>query len=98
MDCLSVREVFKNRDLYSEKSITVCGWVRNNRPSKVFGFIMLNDGTYFDSIQIVYDDKLPNFSEVGKMNVGTAVIVNGTLVPTPEAQQPFEIHAKEIVL
>lgn len=98
MDCLSVREVFKNRDLYSEKSITVCGWVRNNRPSKVFGFIMLNDGTYFDSIQIVYDDKLPNFSEIGKMNVGTAVIVNGTLVPTPEAQQPFEIHAKEIVL
>ena len=64
----------------------------------MFGFIMLNDGTYFDSIQIVYDDKLPNFSEVGKMNVGTAVIVNGTLVPTPEAQQPFEIHAKEIVL
>ena len=98
MDCLSVREVFKNRDMYSEKSITVCGWVRNNRPSKVFGFIMLNDGTYFDSIQIVYDDKLPNFSEVGKMNVGTAVIVSGTLVPTPEAQQPFEIHAKEIVL
>ena len=98
MDCLSVREVFKNRDLYSEKSITVCGWVRSNRPSKVFGFIMLNDGTYFDSIQIVYDDKLPNFSEVGKMNVGTAVIVNGTLVPTPEAQQPFEIHAKEVIL
>ncbi len=96
MKLLSIREVFKKRDEFFGQEITVCGWVRSIRGSKNFGFIVLNDGTFFEPIQVVYSDALANFAEIDKLNVGAALIVRGELVATPEAKQPFEIQAKEI--
>ena len=98
MELTSVRELFRNRDEYLGKEVTVGGWVRSNRDSKTFGFIVLNDGTFFEPLQIVYADKLDNFEEITKTNVGAALIVKGILTPTPEAKQPFEIQADEIVV
>jgi len=72
--------------------------VRSNRDSKNFGFITLNDGTFFETLQVVYANKLANFPELAKINVGSAVIVTGELVATPDAKQPFEIQAKEVVV
>ncbi len=96
MDFITVRELYKNREAYIGKQVTVGGWLRSIRDSKTFGFLVLHDGTYFDTLQIVYADKLPNFAEINKLNVGSAVIVTGTLVETPQAKQPFEIQAEEI--
>ena len=76
--------------------MTVGGWVRSIRDSKTFGFLVLHDGTYFETLQVVYNDKMENFQEISKLNVGAAVIVKGTLVPTPQAKQPFEIQAVEV--
>ena len=98
MKSLSLRELFKNSKTLFGTDVTVCGWVKNNRPSKVFGFIVLNDGTYFEPVQIVYDEKLENFQDICKANVGTALIIDGTLIETPDSKQPFEIHAKNIVV
>ena len=95
---INVREIFRNRDEYLDKEITIGGWVRSIRDSKTFGFIVLNDGTFFEPIQIVYSDSLSNFAEICKTNVGAALIVKGTLVATPGAKQPFEIQAKEIFI
>ncbi len=95
---ITVREIFKNREKYLDSEVKIGGWVRSIRDSKTFGFIVLNDGTFFEPIQIVYGDNLSNFTEICKTNVGTALIVSGTLVATPGAKQPFEIQAKEIVI
>ena len=70
--------------------------MRSVRASKAFGFIVLNDGTFFEPLQVVFHDVMPNFDEVSKLNVGSALIVRGTLVATPDAKQPFEIQAKEV--
>ena len=72
--------------------------LRSIRDSKAFGFIVLNDGTCFDTLQIVYHDTMENFAEVSKLNVGAAIIVKGTLVATPEAKQPFEIQADQVLV
>ena len=98
MELISVRALFKDTDAYIGKKVTVGGWVRSIRASKQFGFIVLNDGTYFTPVQVVYHDTMENFQEISKTNVGAALIVEGTLVATPEAKQPFEIHAAEIVV
>lgn len=98
MDLTTVRQIYKNREPFLNTRIAVGGWVRSLRDSKTFGFIVLNDGTYFDTLQIVYHDTMGNFAEISKLNVGAAIIVTGTLVPTPEAKQPFEIQAEEIVV
>ena len=74
------------------------GWIRSIRGSKHFGFLVLHDGTFFKPIQVVYEEKLANFQEISKMNVGAAVIVEGILVPTPQAKQPFEIQATSVTL
>ena len=95
---VSVRELFKQKEKYLNTQISVGGWVRSIRDSKTFGFIVLNDGTFFEHLQIVYSDKLNNFEKISKLNVGAALIVKGQLVPTPEAKQPFEIQADEIVV
>ena len=96
MNLLSVREIFRNKEQYLDKEIEIGGWVRSIRDSKTFGFIVLNDGTFFEPIQVVYNDSMDNFAEVSKLNVGAALIVKGTLVATPQAKQPFEIQAKEV--
>ncbi|HIU87690.1 MAG TPA: asparagine--tRNA ligase [Candidatus Avilachnospira avistercoris] len=93
---VTVKEIFKDREKYIDKDISVGGWVRSVRDSKTFGFIVLNDGSFFETLQIVYHDSMPNFAEISKLNVGSAIIVRGKLVATPEAKQPFEIQAEEI--
>ena len=96
MELTSVRNFFRDREQYIGKEVTTGGWVRSIRASKTFGFIVVNDGTFFEPIQVVYSDALGNFEEISKLNVGAAVIVKGTLVATPEAKQPFEIQASSV--
>ncbi len=98
MDLVSIKELYRNRENYLDKEVTIGGWVRSLRDSKTFGFIVINDGTFFEPLQVVYADKLINFTEISKMNVGTALIVKGKLVATPDAKQPFEIQADEIAV
>ena len=95
---VEIRELFKNRESYIGKKISVGGWIRTNRDSKTFGFAVISDGTFFDTLQIVYNDKMSNFQEIAKINVGAAIIATGELVATPDAKQPFEIQAEEIVI
>ena len=97
-DLVDLRELFRDPAAYDGRTITVCGWTRNRRNSKTFGFIMLNDGTCFSSVQIVYDQELANFDEIQHINIGASLIVEGKLILTPEAQQPFEIHADSITI
>ena len=98
MDLITVKELFKNREEYLDKKVTVGGWIRSIRDSKTFGFIVVNDGSYFEPLQVVYHDKMENFQEISKQNVGAAIVVTGTLVATPQAKQPFEIQADEITV
>ncbi len=98
MDLINVRDLYRNKEEYLGKEVEVGGWVRSVRDSKTFGFIVINDGTFFEPLQIVYHDEMANFSEVSKLNVGAAIIVKGTLVATPEAKQPFEIQAEEVYI
>ncbi|HBJ17222.1 MAG TPA: asparagine--tRNA ligase, partial [Clostridiales bacterium] len=98
MDLITVRDLFKNTEKYAGAEVNVGGWVRNRRGSKQFGFIILNDGTYFTPVQVVYNDALENFQEISKINIGAALIVRGTLVLTPDSKQPFEIQAEEITV
>jgi asparaginyl-tRNA synthetase len=96
MDLIDIRELYRNKEQYIGKQVSVGGWVRSVRDSKTFGFIVLNDGTYFEPLQVVYHDTLENFTAISKLNVGSAVIVKGMLVATPGAKQLFEIQAEEI--
>ncbi|MCQ2507937.1 MAG: asparagine--tRNA ligase [Dorea sp.] len=96
MNLLTIRELFKETEKYIDQKITVCGWVRSNRASKAFGFVVLSDGTFFKPLQVVYGDGISNFAEISKINVGAALIVTGTLVATPQAKQPFEIQAETV--
>ena len=98
MDLITVRDLFKNTDKYADSVIEIGGWVRNRRGSKQFGFISLNDGTYFTPLQVVYDDKLANFQEISKINIGAALIIRGKLILTPGAKQPFEIQAESVTV
>jgi len=98
MNLTTVRELYKSRELYLNQEISVGGWVRSIRDSKAFGFIVLGDGSYFETLQIVYHDSMANFADISRLNVGAAIIVKGTLVATPEAKQPFEIQAANVTV
>ena len=98
MNLVTVKELYKTPEAYLDKEITIGGWIRSLRDSKAFGFIVVSDGSYFEPLQVVYHDNLTNFAEINKLNVGTAVIVTGTLVATPQAKQPFEIQATGVVV
>ncbi len=98
MELVSIRDIFRNREDYLDKDVTIGGWLRSIRAQKAFGFLVVNDGTFFEPLQVVYGDSLDNFAEISKLNVGAAVIVKGTLVATPKAKQPFEIQAKEVYI
>ena len=92
-----VKQIFENPENFGGKEITVSGWVRTLRSSNVFGFIEINDGTFFKNIQVVFEsENLPNYKEIASMNVGAALNIDGVLVLTPEAKQPFEIKATKI--
>ncbi len=94
-----IAALYADTELYAGKEITVCGWVRNLRSNKAIGFIDCNDGSCFKGAQIVFEaEKLNNYIDVTHYNVGSALVVKGTLVATPGAKQPFEIHASEITL
>ena len=95
---MTIREIYKNSEQFLNKEVKLGGWIRSIRGSKHFGFLVLHDGTFFKPIQVVYEEKLSNFQEISKMNVGAAVIVEGILVPTPQAKQPFEIQATSVTL
>ncbi|MCD8154466.1 MAG: asparagine--tRNA ligase [Clostridiales bacterium] len=98
MNLTTVKEIYKNREQYLDREVCVGGWVRSVRASKAFGFIVLHDGTFFETLQIVYHDTMNNFGEISKLNVGAAILVTGTLVATPQAKQPFEIQASAVEL
>jgi len=96
---ISVRKLYDKYQELDGQKVTVFGWVRNNRAQKEFGFINLNDGTFFETIQVVYESEfLPNFKETQKFRVGSAVRVEGVLLVTPKAKQPFEIKARDVEL
>ncbi|WP_033164069.1 asparagine--tRNA ligase [Clostridium sp. KNHs205] len=96
MELITIRELYREKEKFIGKEITVGGWVRSIRDSKAFGFIVLHDGTYFETLQIVYHDTMENFGDISKLSVGAALIIKGELVATPEAKQPFEIQATAI--
>ena len=98
MKLTTVKEIYKEREKYLDQEVTVGGWVRSVRDSKTFGFIVLHDGTFFETLQVVYHDTMENFADISKLNVGAAIIVKGTLVATPQAKQPFEIQAAEVTV
>ncbi|MGL4336123.1 MAG: asparagine--tRNA ligase [Turicibacter sp.] len=99
MEKVVVRQLFRNVDRYANQTVEINGWVRNNRAQKQFGFLMLNDGSFFETIQVVYsEENLANFKEVQKFRVGSALTIRGEVLPTPEGKQPFEIKALEVIL
>lgn len=92
----NIRELFHNYQNYADKEVTIGGWLRSKRDSKSFGFLVVNDGTFFEPLQIVYSDALDNFAAISKMNVGAAVIATGIVTLTPDAKQAFELQATKI--
>ena len=96
MKDITIKKLFKNTNDYANKIITVEGWVKSLRDSKTFGFIELNDGTFFKNIQIVFNDTLSNFEEIKKVTLSSSIKVTGNMILTPNAKQPFEIQATEI--
>ena len=99
MDLNTVKSIYRSTADYANKEVTLGGWIRTMRVSKNFGFIELNDGSFFKNIQIVFEaDTLSNYVEITKLGVGAAIIVKGLLVETPEAKQPFEVKAQEIAI
>ena len=96
MDRLEIAKLYKTPE---EKEVTVAGWIKTIRDSKALGFIELNDGSSFRNLQIVFEDsKIDNFKEIAKLNVGSAIVVRGNVILTPQAKQPLEVHAKEILI
>lgn len=98
MNLTDIKDLYRDRENFTGKEVTVGGWIRSIRDSKTFGFIVVNDGTFFEPLQIVYSDKLENFEQINKLNVGSAIIVKGTIVATPDAKQPFEMQAEEVLV
>ena len=95
---IEIKQLYRNKEQYIDKTVKVAGWIRTSRMSKNFGFIELNDGSFFKNMQIVIDEKLENFKEVGKLPISTSLLIEGTLVATQNAKQPVEIQATKIVV
>ncbi len=98
MDNILIRKLYRNSEEYYSKDVQVSGWVRTVRDSKTFGFIEINDGSFFKNLQIVFDNTLENFEDICKLTLSSSIIVTGTVVKTENAKQPFEIKAKEVKL
>ena len=92
MNLTDIKELYRDTAGYIDKEVIVGGWVRSIRDSKTFGFIVLNDGTFFEPLQVVYDDSLENFEALCKLNVGSAIVAKGKIVATPQAKQAFEMQ------
>lgn len=94
-----LRQLFTCTDQYAGKEVVVRGWIRTNRSSNKFGFVEINDGSYFKSVQVVYEEEvIQNFEEIAKAPIAAALFITGELVLTPEAKQPFEIKAKQVII
>ena len=93
---INIKDLYRNYKDYADKEVTIGGWLRSKRDSKTFGFLVINDGTFFEPLQVVYSDALANFTDISKLNVGAAVIATGVVTLTPDAKQPFEIQATAV--
>ena len=93
---ITVKKLFKETSNFENKNIIIEGWVKTLRDSKTFGFIELNDGTFFKNIQVVFNDSLSNFEEVRKLTISSSIKVTGKFILTPQSKQPFEIQASNI--
>ena len=98
MNLTDIKDLYRNTQDYIDREVTIGGWVRSIRDSKTFGFIVVNDGTFFETLQVVYADTLDNFEAVSKLNVGSAIVAKGKIVATPQAKQAFEMQAVEIMV
>ncbi len=98
MELTNIKDIFREKESYAEKEVTVGGWVRSNRDSKNFGFLVVNDGSFFEPLQVVYSDALEDFDAIARVGVGAAVTVTGKIVVTPGAKQPLEMQAREVVV
>ncbi|MBQ2775215.1 MAG: asparagine--tRNA ligase, partial [Clostridia bacterium] len=97
MERLEIAKLYASKEEFGSKEITVCGWVKTIRDSKAIGFMEINDGSYFKGLQVVFEsEKLDNYKDIAKLNVGAAVKVTGEFILTPQANQPFEINATVI--
>ena len=96
MKDILIKDLYRNTNEFSGKEVQVSGWVKTVRDSKTFGFIELNDGSFFKNVQIVFEDSLSNFAEICKLSISSSIIVRGILVVTENAKQPFEIKATNI--
>jgi asparaginyl-tRNA synthetase len=96
MQSLTVKQIFRETEKYLNQNLEISGWVRTIRTSKAFGFIEINDGSFFENIQVVFEESLDNFAEIGKLTISSALRIQGTLVPSPGAKQPFELKAESI--
>lgn len=93
-----VKSIYRNQEEYLNKEVEISGWIKTLRASNAFGFIEVNDGSFFKNIQVVFENKLENFKDVSKLPISSSIKVIGNLVATPEAKQPFEIQANEIII
>jgi asparaginyl-tRNA synthetase len=99
MKDIQLKQLFRNTEAYANKEVIIRGWIRTNRSSNKFGFVEINDGSFFKSVQVVYEEEIiANFEEITKASIAAALMVRGTLVMTPEAKQPFEIKASEVIV
>ena len=96
MESVLVKKLYRQTDDYIDKTVKISGWVRTVRNSKTFGFVEVNDGSFFKNVQVVFSDKLNNFKDVSKLTISSSIVVTGQVVKTDNAKQPFEIQAKEI--
>ncbi len=95
---LDVKDIYKDVTKYMDKEVTLEGWIRNHRKQKEFGFIAFNDGTYFNNVQLVYDNNLALFDNIQRIRIGSAIRVSGTLIKSPKEEQDFEVQVKSIEL
>lgn len=98
MEKLLVKQIYREKEKYADEVVSISGWIRTLRSSKAFGFIEVNDGSFFKNIQVVFEEGLENFAEIAKLPISSSLTIEGKLVVTPEAKQPFEIKATKIVL
>jgi len=96
MQSTTVKGIYREADRFLNQKVELSGWVRTVRTSKAFGFIEINDGSFFENIQVVFEESLTNFSEIGKLTISSAICIQGELVPSPGAKQPFELKAENI--
>jgi len=98
METVLVKSLYRESEKYADQDVCISGWIRTLRSSKAFGFIEVNDGSFFKNLQVVFEDSLHNFKEIEKLSISSSIIVEGKLVLTPGSKQPFEIKATKIIV